>query len=51
MTDTQILDYVAANVLTIDQSGPLVNMILNTGQAFQGFTLSACVLASVAAGF
>lgn len=51
MTDTQILAYVAANVIAIDQRNPLVIMTLTTGQSFTGFTLSACVLAAVAAGF
>lgn len=51
MTDTQILAYIAANVLSIDQSQTLVNIILRTGQAFQGLTLSDAVQAAVAAGF
>lgn len=51
MSDTDILNYVAANAMLIDQRNPLVILTITSGQSFTGFTLSACVVAAVAAGY
>ena len=51
MSDTDTLNYIGANVVAIDQRNTWVIMTLQTGQSFTGLTLSACVLAAVAAGF
>jgi len=51
MNDTQILDWISANLRTIDQSGALVIIVLNGGESFQGYNVRACVAGAVAAGF